>query len=151
MQHEFAAVKLETGRQRRLRVGGHVFQAQHLAATVAVEVRVAVLVAAPDLEAPGALTGRDALRDVLVDEPFERAIERDTVVAMPASVSATPTSSWDSGCAALCKASMTATRVRVTRPPCAAISSLAVVAGKSAGAGLGEAGAGMTEWRPFEF
>ena len=42
--------------------------------------RVAVRAAAPDLEAPGALTGRDALRDAFVDQPFERAIKRDTIV-----------------------------------------------------------------------
>ena len=45
--------------------------------------RMMVLTGVSDLETPGALARRDALRDAFVDEPFERAIKRDTVVGNP--------------------------------------------------------------------
>lgn len=44
------------------------------------KMRVAMLAAVPDLEAPGTFACRDALRDAFVNKPFERAIKGNAVV-----------------------------------------------------------------------
>ena len=64
MQHQLGACHREAGGQRR-GGGRHVLQADDLAAALAVEVGVAVVAIAADLEAPGALAPGDALRDAL--------------------------------------------------------------------------------------
>jgi hypothetical protein len=133
VQHEFGAVELEAGRQRRAGGGGDVFEAEDLAAAVAVEVRMAMRVAAADLEAPGALAAGDALRDALFDQPVERAVEVTRSWAMASAASAAPISSCESGCDEDCSASITATRVRVTRPPWAAMRSRADAEAAAAG------------------
>ncbi len=79
VQHELGTRHREAGGQRR-GGGGHVLQADDLAAALAVEVGVAVITIAADLEAPRALAAGDALRDALLNQPVERTVEGDAVV-----------------------------------------------------------------------
>lgn len=80
MQHEFGAVEFEARWQGWAGCGANILEAEDLAAAIAVEMRMTMVVAAANLEAPGAFAAGDTLRDPLFDEPVERPVKGDAVM-----------------------------------------------------------------------
>lgn len=76
VQHPLAARNGKTGGEGGGRFGGKLFEAVHLAATIAVEMGVMVIIRGRQLETPGAGRTGDALGNALGDQPVEGTVER---------------------------------------------------------------------------